>query len=175
MTDYINTKPEGIELKTEMLNGKVSMGVMTNDNADDIKENIKSCIADNKGQVVLNLQQDKDHPIKFMDAENKTEYCSTADWNENTEHSVLITDVNDEGVVVSSWGKKYTISFEDLENNGNVQVYSKKYSFNAQQIEASENAAINVSTGDNTNIKSEVNSSTTVNSIESNIEENKSN
>ena len=175
MTDYINTKSEKIELKTEMINDKISPEDMTDEKMNEIKEKIKLGVEGNNGQVVLNLYQDKDNPIKFIDVETKTEYCSTADWKENTEHAVLVTDVNDDGVVVSSWGKKYTISFEDLKNNGKFQTYSKEYSYNTQQVNTnggistgsvstgSAATSMNAGSNDNTNINTEVDSNSNTN------------
>lgn len=42
---------------------------------------------------------------------------STHTWNEGGGHSVFITDVSTEGFIVSSWGAKYTIPFQDLLKN----------------------------------------------------------
>ena len=51
---------------------------------------------------------------------------STASWNEGTAeggaHSVAITGIAPTGLVVSSWGNKYMIPFDDLRNGGNFVI-----------------------------------------------------
>lgn len=49
---------------------------------------------------------------------NESAYSSTstATWKEGGGHSVLITGVANNGLIVSSWGQKYVVPFEDLRN-----------------------------------------------------------
>lgn len=46
------------------------------------------------------------------------ENMSTASWNEGGGHSVAITGFTADGLIVSSWGKKYLITYADLYNSG---------------------------------------------------------
>jgi len=56
--------------------------------------------------------------------ESTYESLSTANWPENMGHAVTITDVADNGFVVSTYGNKYIIPFEDLMNGGKFEIYS---------------------------------------------------
>ena len=40
---------------------------------------------------------------------------STKGWNEGSGHAIFVTGTNDQGIVVSSWGRQYYISWQDLE------------------------------------------------------------
>ena len=42
---------------------------------------------------------------------------STKTWSEGDGHSVYITGLTEEGLIVSSWGRKYIISYQDLINS----------------------------------------------------------
>ena len=145
MNNYAKNKSENLEYKTEMISQKMTSGSMSDEMINDIKGKIKNEITEGKNQVVLNIYQDKEHPIKFIDSETNKEYCTTAEWKENAEHSVIVTDVNDDGVVVSSWGKKYNISYDDLKNSGKFEAYSKGYQLKTEQVSS------NVNNGSTTN------------------------
>lgn len=60
-------------------------------------------------------------PIQYFD-ENGTLLCTL----ENNGHSVFITDVLDDGIQVSSWGKKCFIPYTSISNNKTVQVFKVK-------------------------------------------------
>lgn len=45
---------------------------------------------------------------------------STFTWNEGGGHAVFITGINDNGVLVSSWGEKYLIPYSDLRDGSFV-------------------------------------------------------
>lgn len=74
-----------------------------------------------EGQV-----HNKKYTLEYFDNPNKENeiimydsngYATSIDQFNGGGHSVYITDVNDEGLVVSSWGKRYTIEWKDLENS----------------------------------------------------------
>ena len=58
-------------------------------------------------------------PIKMI-APTDVNYSSmsTSNWSEGGGHAVFVTDIKSNGFVVSSWGQKYTIPFNDLINGG---------------------------------------------------------
>lgn len=49
---------------------------------------------------------------------------STKTWAEGNGHAVAITGMTDYGVYISSWGRKYLISFDDLCNGGSFSIFS---------------------------------------------------
>ena len=55
--------------------------------------------------------------------ENASASVDTITWSEGSGHSVLITGVTDEGLIVSSWGHKYHIPASDLKFDKNCYIY----------------------------------------------------
>lgn len=41
----------------------------------------------------------------------------TENWNEGEAHAMFVTGCNSRGVIVSSWGRRFIIDYEDLANN----------------------------------------------------------
>ncbi len=41
----------------------------------------------------------------------------------NEIHCVYVTDVTDQGVIVSSWGSPYLIKYEDMEKQNDASIY----------------------------------------------------
>ena len=65
--------------------------------------------------------------IKFVPLDNKGIAQSTFDWDEGDGHAVYVTDVNAQGFIVSSWGSKYLIPFEDLTKSGAPWTMNKSF------------------------------------------------
>jgi hypothetical protein len=58
--------------------------------------------------------------IRMISTDGKTSSCSTKNWGEGGGHSVFITDVTQEGLIISSWGNKYVIPFSDLSQSNSL-------------------------------------------------------
>ena len=56
--------------------------------------------------------------IRLINTENSNEVIATNDWGEGGGHSVKITAIASNGFIVSSWGKRMFIPYEDLQNSG---------------------------------------------------------
>lgn len=56
--------------------------------------------------------------IRLINTENPNEVIATNDWEEGGGHSVKITAIASDGFIVSSWGKRMFIPYEDLQNSG---------------------------------------------------------
>lgn len=56
--------------------------------------------------------------IRLINTENSNEVIATNDWGEGGGHSVKITAIASDGFIVSSWGKRMFIPYEDLQNSG---------------------------------------------------------
>ena len=55
---------------------------------------------------------------------------------ENREgHSTAITEINDKGLIVSSWGKNYFVSFENLQNSSDFQIIKRIFKIDNVKIE----------------------------------------
>ena len=52
--------------------------------------------------------------IEMYNLYNESEITSTLNWNEGGAHEVFVTGMNKNGFIVSSWGKKYLIKYDDL-------------------------------------------------------------
>ena len=49
---------------------------------------------------------------------------STQSWKEGGGHAIFVTDIGSDCFYVSSWGREYSIPFDDLKNGGIFNVYS---------------------------------------------------
>ena len=82
---------------------------------EDIKSKIATAMQEGK-QTSLAVWTTKNAEFRFID-ENNTVYCTTNTWKEGGGHAVFVTGLNNNGVIVSSWGEKLLIPFEDFYNN----------------------------------------------------------
>lgn len=60
-----------------------------------------------------NCQLGNNGITRFLD-DNGNEKYSTSSWGEGMSHAVFVTGINNKGVIVSSWGERLTIPYEDL-------------------------------------------------------------
>ncbi len=58
--------------------------------------------------------------IRMISTDGKTSSCSTKNWGEGGGHSVFITDVTQEGLIISSWGNKYVIPYSNLSQSNSL-------------------------------------------------------
>ena len=82
---------------------------------EDITSKIAKAMQEGK-QISLGIYQTKNAEFKFVD-ENNIVRETTNTWDEGGGHAVFVTGLNNNGVIVSSWGKKLLIPFEDFNNN----------------------------------------------------------
>ncbi len=54
--------------------------------------------------------------IHFISTDGSMHNDSTRTWNEGGGHSVFISNVSDDGIIVASWGHEFLIPFNDLKN-----------------------------------------------------------
>ena len=71
----------------------------------------------------LYVAHDENFPVTFRAMDKNVSDVSTANWNEGGAHDVGIIGINKDGLIVSSWGNKYLISFSDLAN-GRINIHS---------------------------------------------------
>ena len=71
----------------------------------------------------LYVAHDENFPVTFSAMDKNVSDVSTANWNEGGAHDVGIIGINKDGLIVSSWGNKYLISFSDLAN-GRINIHS---------------------------------------------------
>ena len=64
-----------------------------------------------------------DVEIRMINLDDNT-YKTTYTWNEGGGHAVYVTEITQDGFIVSSWGKKYLIPHEDLINGGRFTLRS---------------------------------------------------
>lgn len=109
-TDVINNY-----LKSHNENLGYNSNVVSTKNPKKLKNIIKEGQANNKKYTLGYYDNpNKENEIIMYDSNG---YATSIDQFNGGGHSVYITDANDEGLVVSSWGKSYTIEWEDLENS----------------------------------------------------------
>lgn len=111
------------------------------DNFDKVKYSIeeqKQIIAElskrlNDSEIALDMNyfMDPNHPIVAYscDPENYVD-VSTNNWNEGAGHSVTITGIADSGFFISSWGREYYITFENLFDGGCFEIGTSSIRWN---------------------------------------------
>lgn len=125
--DYIKSKGIDFEYNIETISEKVSNELITDEMISNIKDKIKEEIETGKKHVILNIYQNEEHTIKMIDTETKKVVTNTDVWKDIESKEVLVTEVTDEGVIVSASGKRYLISFDELKDNGEFETYSREY------------------------------------------------
>ena len=88
----------------------------------DIKSKIANAMQDGK-EISLVVCQTENAAFRFID-ENNSVYQTTNSWGEGGAHAVYVTGLNNNGVIVSSWGQKLLIPFEDFNNNRYTITYT---------------------------------------------------
>lgn len=74
-----------------------------------------------EGEVTLAIIK-QNSKIRFIDMDTGKTYVSTFDWNEGSAHAVKVTGMTDTGFIVSTWGKRSLVPFEDLQKSGGFTV-----------------------------------------------------
>ncbi len=110
---YLHSKNPNVSVNVTSASQFYADGV--NSEIDNIKTAIVRAIQEGK-QVTLGVYRTKGSEYKFLD-ENGVKRESTVDWSEGDGHAVYVTGVTDNGVVVSTWGKRRIIPFSDFINN----------------------------------------------------------
>ena len=103
--------------------------VKPSSNPEKVKHQIKEALkSGNVGITVYSKNQNEKLSLKngvelgsdgttYFYNQDGTKDISTASWNEGEAHAMFVTGYNSKGVIVSSWGRKYIIKYEDLANN----------------------------------------------------------
>ena len=86
-----------------------------------IKQDLLSKI-NNGEEIVMGSVSTGKKPIIYTEINTGENYAISGG------HWVKVTDVTDNGVIVSSWGKKCLVKFEDLQANAYFDFYSLKFS-----------------------------------------------
>ncbi|MBQ8206669.1 MAG: hypothetical protein IJZ77_04330, partial [Bacilli bacterium] len=82
---------------------------------EDIK-NIFNEVLANDNSVQLGIYRTPHNKFTFYNSDGSIN-ITTNNWNEGSGHAVFVTGIDDEGVIVSSWGEKLKIKYEDFINN----------------------------------------------------------
>ena len=103
--------------------------VKPSSNPEKVKHQIKEALKNgNVGITVYSKNQNEKLSLKngvelgsdgttYFYNQDGTKDISTSSWNEGEAHAMFVTGYNSKGVIVSSWGRKYIIKYEDLANN----------------------------------------------------------
>lgn len=118
INSYLDSKSNGLEIKTT---GTVK-GYLGNNahfihypippSEDEVKSKVQQAMI-NEEQVTLNIFPDTSGEIILQDVINSNNDVTFAG-----NHAMFVTRADNDGVMVSSWGKDYFISYEDLVNSG---------------------------------------------------------
>ena len=76
--------------------------------------------------VTLYIEKNNSN-IRFIDMDSGETYISTFTWNEGDSHLVKVIGMTDTGFIVSTWGKRCLVLFEDLEKSKGFDVYTTEF------------------------------------------------
>ena len=110
---YLHSKNPNVTINVTSASQFYADGV--NSEVDNIKTAIVRAMQEGK-QVTLGVYRTKGSQYSFLD-ERGVKKESTVDWSEGDGHAVYVTGVTDNGVVVSTWGKRRVIPFADFIDN----------------------------------------------------------
>ena len=91
--------------------GKLGIKVKEKFTSQDIKTLFTDALKTEKN-VELDISS-RSGRIEFVN-ENGNVFCSTDDWKEGDGHAVYVTGITDDSVIVSSWGRKLMLKFDDF-------------------------------------------------------------
>lgn len=102
-----------INTKSSNKNGTVNLSSFEMDYiksqiANELKDGLILCMA---------VYDDVDYPIIFKSIDSNTRDVSSSNWKERSGHAIVITGLTDNGLLVSSWGKRYELLWNDLKHN----------------------------------------------------------
>ena len=80
-----------------------------------LKERVDAALSNNQNVGMTIWQPNHTDHITLHGMADGVKDVSTAQWNEGSGHAIFVTGTNDQGIIVSSWGKKYCIYWKDLE------------------------------------------------------------
>lgn len=69
----------------------------------------------------ITIALNNDNNIKLTDVDTGVKMSTGS-------HAVKVTDITDDGPIVSTWGKKCFISYEDLQRSGKFEIYTTEIS-----------------------------------------------
>ncbi len=109
---FLKSKNSSLSYKSEVvIDSFDTKKVLSDSDIENIKENVSEKVI-NGYQIELDFFSHQ-NPIYMKNLSGGMD-CSTSTWNEGGGHAVFVTNMTDEGFIVSSWGEKYLISFSDL-------------------------------------------------------------
>lgn len=118
---YLKSKNKNFEYKSKVI-CKNYNNTLNSSQLDKIKLTLNNEISN--GNILSMGIYSKGGKIVFHDL-NGNHNVSTLDWNEGGGHAVFITNMVEEGFIVSSWGEKFLITFDDL-SKGTFLINSSK-------------------------------------------------
>ena len=121
--DYVNNffKSKGLDIKFVTINELNSKSIEPNStislqSVKEIANIVQKYLSAGKGSIYLSIRRKTGKKYRFIDS-NMNTYMTTDDWNEGGGHGVCITGVTNKHFIVSSWGKRTLIPFEDFVDN----------------------------------------------------------
>ena len=73
----------------------------------------------------LSIYSNTGGEIRMLPTESGNQTITTSTWNEGGGHNVFVTGVNNQGFIVSSWGREYVIPFSDLKSSNAKWILTK--------------------------------------------------
>ena len=124
--DYIRSKTSSIVCENTYLSSLIrNMSNIYIENIKKITDIVKAEVAwylNFRMGVTLYIEKNNSN-IRFIDTDTGEIYISTFTWNEGAAHIVKVTEMTNTGFIVSTWGKRCLVPFEDLEKSKGFDIY----------------------------------------------------
>ena len=119
---YLKSKNLDKKYVTELIS--LGLGNKVPLTTEKMKEIVETVLKEmNSGKQISMYITSTQGKIRFID-DNANIVMSTDTWAEAGAHAVYVTGINEIGFIVSSWGEKFIIPFEDLINTGGFSIFS---------------------------------------------------
>lgn len=133
LSDFLKSKGAKYKIKSKDIttykilidnNGKkIATNSYTNKEMNNIIKNANKYM--NKGyELELGIFYIDNARIRLINTENPNEVITTHDWGEGEGHAVKITGIASDGFIVSSWGERMFIPYEDLQDSGAFSIFA---------------------------------------------------
>lgn len=127
INNYLKSKKINLRYKSEILFSRDFLGThgytgeYSYDDVIEIARKVQAEIDANKN-ISMAIANNDFSEIRMIPLDDKSAYQSTDNWNEGGSHSIFVTAATKDGYIVSSWGGRYLIPYEDLTDGASYNI-----------------------------------------------------
>ncbi len=115
--NYLKSKSENLDFSTEKITSI---------------DKAKKWLKNKDSELSLHINRNENAAVRYIDIETNEIIVTTDNWDEGGSHVVPITGFTDNGFIVSSWGKRCLVPFEDIINSGEYRISRSDININTK-------------------------------------------